>query len=174
MKTLLLFLILLLSASLALWVRHGGGEPYPDLTTPALLGDDALEEVLSYPEPIGNVAVNGQGRVFFTVHPEARPTGNKLLEFVDGASVPYPDGASQQELFDTVLGVVVDRYDRLWTIDHGNHGLRTARLLAFDLATGKLIHDERFDETIAPRGSFLQDLQVSPDGRTVVIAAACD
>ena len=172
MKTLLLFLILLLSASLVLWVRHGGGEPYPDLTTPARLGDAALEEVLSYPEPIGNVAVNGQGRVFFTVHPESRPAGNKLLEFVDGASVPFPDGASQQELFDTVLGVVVDRYDRLWTIDHGNHGLRTARLLAFDLATGKLIHDERFDESIAPKGSFLQDLQVSPDGRTVIIADA--
>jgi sugar lactone lactonase YvrE len=173
MKTLLLFLVLLLlSASLALWVRHGGGEPYPDLTTPALLGDEALEEVLSYPEPIGNVAVNKTGRVFFTVHPEARPDGNRLLEFVQGASVPFPDGASQQQLFDTVLGVVIDRFDRLWTIDHGNHGLRTPRLLGFDLATGKLIHDERFGASIAPRGSFLQDLQVSPDGRTVIIADA--
>ena len=173
MKTLLLFLVLLLlSAGLVLWVRHGGGEPYPDLTTPALLGDGSLEEVLSYPEPIGNVAVNRAGRVFFTVHPEARPDGNRLLEFVQGASVPFPDGASQQQLFDTVLGVVVDRFDRLWTIDHGNHGLRTPRLLAFELATGKLIHDERFDATIAPKGSFLQDLQVSPDGRTVIIADA--
>ena len=173
MKTLLLFLVLLLlTAGLTLWVRHGGGEPYPDLTTPALLGDGALEEVLSYPEPIGNVAVNKAGRVFFTVHPEARPDGNRLLEFVQGASVPFPDGASQEQLFDTVLGVVIDRFDRLWTIDHGNHGLRTPRLLAFDLATGKLIHDERFDETIAPKGSFLQDLQVSPDGRTVIIADA--
>ena len=173
MKTLLLFLVLLLlSASLVLWIRHGGGGPYPDLTTPALFGDEALEEVLSYPEPIGNVAVNSKGRLFFTVHPESRPVGNKLLEYVDGASVPFPDGGSQAELFDTVLGVAIDRFDRLWTIDHGNHGLRTPRLLAFELASGKLIHDERFDETVAPKGSFLQDLQVSPDGRTIVIADA--
>jgi len=75
-----------------------------------------------------------------------------------------------KKLFDAVLGVAIDRLDRLWTIDHGNHGLRTPRLLAFDLATGELIHDERFDESIAPKGSFLQDLQISPDGRTVVIA----
>ena len=56
-----------------------------------------------------SVAVSRDGRVFFTVHPEARPHGNKLLEFVNGASVPYPDGAAQTELFDTVLGVAIDR-----------------------------------------------------------------
>lgn len=168
--------ILLLLASLAVlvaivaWVRYGGGEDYPDLTTAPLLDSNALEEVLAYAEPIGNVAVNRDGRVFFTVHPEARPTGNKLLEYVDGASVPFPDGKSQQQLFDTVLGVAIDRFDRLWTIDHGNHGLRTARLLAFDLATRELVYDKSFDEQIAPLGSFLQDLQVSADGRTVVIA----
>jgi sugar lactone lactonase YvrE len=171
MKTILLFLFLtFLTLTVVLWVRHGGGEPYVDLTTTPILGEQAVEEFLSYPEPIGNVAVDRTGRVFFSVHPEARPTGNKLLEFIDGAAVPFPDGASQKKLFDSVLGVAIDRFDRLWTIDHGNHGLRTPRLLAFDLTTGELIHDERFDEDVAPKGSFLQDLQVSPDGRTVVIA----
>lgn len=171
MKTILLFLFLVfLTLTVVLWFRHGGGEPYVDLTTTPILSEQVFEEVLSYPEPIGNVAVSRTGRVFFTVHPEARPEGNKLLEFVDGASVPFPDGSSQEKLFDSVLGVAIDRFDRLWTIDHGNHGLRTPRLLAFDLATGERIHDQRFDETIAPKGSFLQDLQVSPDGRTVVIA----
>ena len=116
--------------------------------------------------------MSASGRVFFTVHPEARPKGNKLLEFVDGASEPFPDGKSQQTLFDTILGVAIDRFDRLWTIDHGNHGMRTARLLAFDINSGELIHDQSFDEEIAPLGSFLQDLQVSADGRTVVIADA--
>mgnify|MGYP001819424559 CR=1 FL=1 len=173
MKTILLFLVLIfVTLTVLLWVRHGGGEPYVDLTTTPILGGQVFEDVLSYPEPIGNVAVSRSGRIFFTVHPEARPKGNKLLEFVDGAAEPFPDGASQKKLFDSVLGVVIDRFDRLWTIDHGNHGLRQPRLLAFDLATGELIHDERFDERIAPKGSFLQDLQVSPDGRTVVIADA--
>jgi hypothetical protein len=171
-KIMLLLLILALILTTVAWLRYGGGEPYPNLTSSPALREEALEEVLSYRLPIGNVAVSETGRVFFTVHPEARPKGNKLLEFVDGASVPFPDGAAQQQLFDTVLGVAIDRFNRLWTIDHGNHGMRTARLLAFDLDSGELIHDQVFDVTIAPIGSFLQDLQVSADGRTVVIADA--
>jgi len=173
MNRILLFLVILtLVFTGVVWVRHGGGEPYPDLSTTPVLASESLQEVLSYPQPIGNVAVNADGRVFFTVHPEARPQGNKLLEFVDGASVPFPDGTSQSTLFDTVLGVAIDRFNRLWTIDHGNHGMRTARLLGFNLDTGELIHDQRFTSDIAPAGSFLQDLQVSADGRTIVIADA--
>lgn len=171
-KILLFLVVLMLVLTSIAWLRHGGGEPYPDLSTTPILPGSALEEVLSYPQPIGNVAVSAGGRVFFTVHPEARPQGNKLLEFVDGASVPFPNGASQAALFDTVLGVAIDQHDRLWTIDHGNHGMRTARLLAFDLESGELIHDQHFTADIAPAGSFLQDLQVSADGRTVVISDA--
>jgi sugar lactone lactonase YvrE len=169
-KILLFLLVLLVVLMITVRIRYGGGQPYADLSTTPILNSNALEKVLSYPEPIGNVAVSSSGRVFFTVHPESRTRGNKLLEFVDGASVPFPSGALQRELFDTVLGVVIDRQNRLWTIDHGNHGMRAARLLAFDLSSGTLIHDTYFDKSIAPAGSFLQDLQVSADGRTIVIA----
>jgi sugar lactone lactonase YvrE len=173
MKTLLLLLLtVMLALAVTAWIRYGGGEPYPDLTTSPLLDTDALEEVLSYPLPIGNVAVSATGRVFFTVHPEARPAGNKLLEFVDGAAVPYPGARQQTTLFDTVLGVAIDRRGHLWTIDHGNHGTRSARLLAFDLDSGEVIHDHFLAAEIAPPGSFLQDLQISADGRTVIIADA--
>ncbi len=172
MKKLLLILFLAaIGLTVILWLRYGGGDAYPDLSSsPALFSAERLEEVLAYPEPIGNIAVSASGRVFFTVHPEARPRGNRLLEFVDGASVPFPDGGSQRRLFDTVLGVVIDEQQRLWTIDHGNHGLREARLLGFDITSGEVVHDHVFDASIAPFGSFLQDLQVSVDGRTVVIA----
>lgn len=173
MKRLLLYLlVIVLGLTVLVWTRYGGGEPYPDLTTTPILPADVVEEVLAYPEPIGNLAVSALGRLFFTVHPEARPPGNRLLEYVAGAAVPFPDGASQQTLFDTVLGITIDRQNRLWTIDHGNHGFGVVRLLGFDLDTGKLIHDKRFDKTVAPPGSFLQDLQVSFDGRTIVIADA--
>ena len=173
MRAALLFLIIvLLTAAAVLWVRHGGGDSYPDMTGIPQLHAAALEEVLTYPEPVGNVAVSSTGRVFFTVHPESRPRGNKLLEYVDGASIPYPSLRQQNELFDTPLGIAIDRYDRLWVIDHGNHGLRPARIVAIDLDTGKVLRDQRLDETIAPVGSLLQDLQVSADGRTIVIADA--
>ena len=173
MKTLLLVLLTVtLVLAVTAWFRYGGGEPYPDLTTAPLLDAEGLEEVLSYPLPIGNVAVSRTGRVFFTVHPEARPQGNKLLEFVDAAAVPYPGTREQAELFDTVLGVAIDRQGNLWTIDHGNHGMRSARLLAFDLDSGEVVHDHRLPAEIAPAGSFLQDLQISADGRTIIIADA--
>ena len=173
MKNLLLLLFtLLLAVAITAWFRYGGGEPFPDLTSKPLLREDQLQQVLSYPLPIGNVAVSRTGRVFFTVHPEARPKGNKLLEYVNGAAVPYPGTRQQAELFDTVLGVAIDRQGTLWTIDHGNHGIRSARLLAFDLDTGKVVHDQGLPPEIAPAGSFLQDLQISTDGRTVIIADA--
>jgi major royal jelly protein len=171
-KILLLVVILIVTFVAVAWIRYGGGDPYPNLSSSPILNSNVIEEVLAYPEPIGDVAMSLDGRLFFTVHPESRPQGNRLLEYVDGASVPYPDISSQLTLFDTVLGVVVDGFNRLWTIDHGNHGLRTPRLLAFDLESGDLIHDERFPESIAPPGSLLSDLQVSADGRTVIITDA--
>ena len=173
MKGVLLFLvILLLVSATTLWVRHGGGAPYPDLTATPQLRSDNLDVVLEYAEPIGNVAVSRSGRIFFTVHPESRPRGNKLLEYVDGASVPFPSLQKQAELFDTPLGVVIDRFDRLWTIDHGNHGMRSARIVGIDLVSGDVLRDQVLDKSIAPGGSLLQDLQVSADGRTIVIADA--
>ena len=167
-----LWISLILVIGLVVLVRHryGGGQPYPDVTGAPILDDNELETVLNYPEPIGNVAVSQDGRVFFTVHPESRPEGAKLLEFRDGTARPYPDEVLQEELFQTPLGVVIDRQYRLWIIDHGKHGFDTPRLVAIDLLTDEVVHDHRFDDTAAPRGSFLQDLQVSPDGRAVFIA----
>ena len=75
-------------------------------------------------------------------------------------------------MFDTVLGVAIDRFYRLWTIDHGNHGLRPARIVAIDLDTNEILRDQILSPEIAPAGSFLQDLQVSADGHTIVVADA--
>ncbi len=171
MKNILLFLaVLIVISATVLWVRHGGGNPYPDLTDTPLINNDALEVVLTYPEPVGNVAVNEAGRIFFTVHPEARPSGNKLLEYVNGASVPFPSLRQQKELFDTPLGMVIDRYDRLWVIDHGNHGLRRPRIVAIDLPTGEVLRSQDLSPRLAPAGSLLQDLAVSNDAETIVIS----
>ena len=173
MKKILLFVLaLLITATSLIWLRHGGGDPYPDLTGTPHLKANILEEVLAYPTPIGNVAVSRQGRVFFTVHPESRPRGNKLLEYVNGASVPFPSLAEQTNLFVTPLGVAIDRLDRLWIIDHGNHGTGTAHIVAIDLSSGDVLRKQSLDASIAPAGSFLQDLQVSAGGRTIVIADA--
>lgn len=173
MRNFLLFLLAIaFIAAIVLRVRYGGGTPYPDVSSAPLIDDTQLEEVLNYPEPIGNVAVSRENRIFFTVHPESRPQGNKLLEWVDGAAVPYPSGTVQPHLFDTVLGLVIDERNWLWTIDHGNHGFGTARLLAFELDSGNIVHDYEFRPETAPAGSLLQDLSVTADGKTIFIADA--
>ena len=168
--TLWVLLVILITLVAVVRLRYGGGEPYRDVTGAPILDGGELETVVSYPEPIGNVAVGPDGRVFFTVHPESRPQGAKLLEFRGGATWPFPAEEVQEDLLETPLGVVVDRQGRLWTIDHGQHGFGVPRLLAIDLDTGKVVHNHAFDNDAAPHGSFLQDLQVSPDGRTVFIA----
>lgn len=166
----------LVGIALAVFVvrsRYGGGEPYPAVTGEPLLAEAALEVAVEFPEPIGNVAVAPDGRIFFTVHPESRPEGAKLWVAAPGAApAPWPAPAEQRRLFRTPLGVAVDRQGRLWTIDHGFHGFAGARLLAFDLATGRVVHDHALRRAEAGRGSFVQDLQVDSTGGTVYLADA--
>lgn len=168
-RSLLGLLALVAILVVVLHFRYGGGEPYPDLSGTPMFAEDALEVVVTSPEPIGNHAVSADGRVFYTIHPESRPAGAKLLEWVDGAPKPFPSDEAQS-LFETPLGVVVDRQNRLWLIDHGNHATGVARLFAFDLTTGALVHDHVFDSSVAQLGSFLQDLQVDSTGKHVFVA----
>lgn len=168
-RSLLGLLALVAILMVVLHFRYGGGEPYPDLSGTPMFAEDALEVVVTSPEPIGNHAVSADGRVFYTIHPESRPAGAKLLEWVDGAPKPFPSDEAQS-LFETPLGVVVDRQNRLWLIDHGNHATGVARLFAFDLTTGALVHDHVFDSSVAQLGSVLQDLQVDSTGKHVFIA----
>ncbi|WP_046247120.1 SMP-30/gluconolactonase/LRE family protein [Hymenobacter terrenus] len=169
-------LVLVLALALTLWLRHGGGEPYADLTTgqQPLVPAAGVEAYYTSQEPVGNVAATPEPdrptRVFFTIHPESHPTGTKLYEILPNRqAVPYPSEAGQTQLI-TPLGVFVDRQQRLWVIDHGNHGLESARLLAYDLATGRLAINYHFPASVAGNGSFLNDLTVSPDGRYVFVA----
>jgi sugar lactone lactonase YvrE len=160
-----------------IWWRHGGGEPFPrhELGKP-LLPESALEVVADLDLPPGNVAVSESGRIFFTFHPEGQPEV-KVAELVDGKPVPYPDAAFQSERegvpwFDTPLSLRIDRQNRLWVLDFGAHGTRTPRLVAFDLATNRLVHEFEFPSDVAGLGSMLNDFQVSPDGNRIYIADA--
>jgi sugar lactone lactonase YvrE len=168
---LLILLILLAVAALGLLrLYFGGGQPYGTVAGEPILEESGISVAASYPEPIGNVAVSASGRLFFTVHPEARTEGPKLLEWRDGNAVPFPDIAIQRTVFDSPLGIVADRQNRLWVIDPAGHGLGRPRIVAVDLATGLVVHEHVFPREIAPRGSFLQDLQVDATGRMIYIA----
>lgn len=174
MGTILRLLIAVILAGAAgvglLWLHFGGGEAYAKLAADPSVTESGLETVVSYSEPIGNVAVSPSGRVFFTVHPEAHPDGPRLMEWREGKAVPFPAAEIQAQILDTPLGLVVDRQDRLWVVDPSHHGMGRPRLVAVSLATGIIVHEHVFPRDIAPRGSFLQDLQVDNAGATIYLA----
>jgi sugar lactone lactonase YvrE len=149
---------------------YGGGVEYPDLTSEPLIPSSAIERVVTSPEPIGNATQSADGRVFYTIHPESRPEGVKLYEWRDGGAVPFPSKQLQDRHFVTPLGLRIDSKNRLWVIDHGNHGASGARILAFDLTSGDLVHSYRFDRTVAPLGSFLQDFTITRGAQRLYIA----
>ncbi len=172
-----LFIILLIVALAALKWRYGGGAAFPDrLPGPAQLPESVLETVAELPTPPGNIAVSATGRVFVTLHPEARPEW-KVVELVDGQMQPWPNlsfqtGVGEPRYFRDVLSLRIDRQNRLWTLDTGTHGLHPGRLLAFELGSGEVVHEFEFPRGIAGLGSHLNDFQVSPDGQTLYIADA--
>lgn len=175
MKILLRLLLgLLVFAGLLLAVvklRYGGGATdFPDRSGAPALPESALEVVAQLPTPPGNIAVSAEGRVFVSLHPEAKPP-YALAAIVDGKPQPWPDAAAQARFTD-VLGIRIDAQNRLWTLDNGGHGLKPARLTAFDVATGAVVREIVFDRAVAGYGSHLNDLAVTADGRTIFVADA--
>jgi sugar lactone lactonase YvrE len=169
-KRLLGLVVILIVALLGtIYALFGRGAEYVDLTTDPVLPQGTIEAVVISERPMGNAAVSAEGRIFYTIHPESNPEPPYLYEWVDGAAVPFP-AEGQEALFQSPLGVVVDAQDQLWIIDPGNHGTGQPSLIAFDLATGAVTHNHAFADDIAPLGSFLQDMQVSSDGRWIYIA----
>lgn len=170
----LLQILLVLAGLLAILLigvrlRYGGGRPYPDLSGAPQFAGEAIEQVAVLEQPPGNLAVSADGRLFFNYHPESHPEGDSVFEWVNGEPRPYPNAAFQAE-YEAVLGMAIDRQNRLWLLDTGGQGFGDVRLFAFDLATDELVHDHTFPKSIGQRGSFFNDLQVAPDGETIYIA----
>jgi len=177
-KLLLALLVLAIALAAGLRLRYGGGADFPG-SFPAeapLLDESALEIVAELPTPPGNIAAAADGRVFLTLHPEARPQ-IKVAELRNGELKPYPNAAFQTgegepRYFRDVLSLRIDAQNRLWTLDNGGHGVHAGRLLAFDLGSRGVVHEYEFPRAIAGLGSHLNDFQVSPDGQFIYIAEA--
>lgn len=176
-RLLVLALLLVIALGLTLKVRYGGGADFPDRSGAARLPAEALELVADLPTPPGNIAVSASGRVFVSLHPEARPA-LKVVELRNGQPAAWPSPAFQSAQggeprhFRSVLGLRIDAQNRLWTLDNADHGIAPARLLAFDIDSGLVVHEFVFPREIAGLGSHLNDFQVSPDGRSLYIADA--
>ncbi|MBL8019827.1 MAG: hypothetical protein JNM27_09195 [Leptospirales bacterium] len=173
LRIVLLTLLLLVGALfLFLRLRYGGGTLAEHLpATPPIFNETVLETVADLPLPPGNIAVSPDGRIFFTFHPEGKPEVN-VAELVSGTAVPYPPSAEDRARTKSVLSMRLDRQGRLWLLDFASHGMGQPRIVAYDIKDNRLVHEFDFSREVAPRGSMLNDFQVSPDGRWIYIADA--
>ncbi|WP_353572411.1 L-dopachrome tautomerase-related protein [Candidatus Albibeggiatoa sp. nov. BB20] len=137
-----------------------------------------IEVAAELPINPGNVAVSDKGRIFATVH-QFRPAEVQLIE-VTGTNTyrPFPKDeqwhrpfATDENVFNSLLGISIDRKNRLWVIDNGNgKQAQTPKLLAFDLETEKLVFRYDFPAKIGAKGTFIQDLAVDDKNEFVFLA----
>jgi sugar lactone lactonase YvrE len=130
----------------------------------------------------GNITVSRTGRIFASVHGLRRGDA-QLIEILPGKNQwkPFPDAAwngkpgSGPNVLNTPHGVAIDDQNRLWVIDHGswmpnNQPNAPAKLVAFDINSGKLVFRLNLDKTAAPEGQLLQDLAVDSKRGFVYLA----
>lgn len=135
-----------------------------------------LEVVAALQLRPGNVAVNSEGRVFTTIHPLGNPnvqlveiTSKNRFEPFPNASYQNNTGKPADDKLDTPLGIRIDENNVLWIIDIGLN-LGKTRLFGFDIATRKEVFRFDFPASIAPEGSFVQDLAVDAKNGWVYLA----
>lgn len=153
---------------LAIKLRFGRGEPYPDLNTSPQLAQTAVERLGAFAFPLGNVTGSGE-RIFVNTHPftqSHRFTDAFLFELVDGKATPYPDLASQPDL-KFVFGMTVDAQNRLWLTAPATLDRKRTRILAYDLNSNQRVIDHELAPGVA---RFGQDLRVSIDGKHLILA----
>jgi Major royal jelly protein len=150
-------------------IQYGDGKLYPDVSTEPLVSQSKVETLVSLEFPPGNVSVAADGRIFFAYHPFAqvhRFDTPSVFELVAGVPKPFPN-AEFQKRYQGVFGMTVDQQNRLWAIEPSGLDHEKSRLIAFDLKTNAQVFEYWFP---AQEAQFAQDLRVTADGRTVILA----
>lgn len=119
------------------------------------------------------VAVGERGRVFVNYPRWHEPYTNAVEEIKDGKPRAYPDaawnswkpGEDPSSKFVCVQSVHVDDMDRLWILDPGSPQIAgvvpgAAKLVCVDLKTDRVERVYRFNDAIAPKSSYLNDVRV--------------
>lgn len=133
------------------------------------------------------VAATSDGRVFVSYPNWDGPYRWAVTEIVDGVQRPYPDGQwnrwppAEGELetdpayrFVCVQSVYVDGKNRLWILDPASPKMAgvvpgAAKLVEVDLDTDRVVRVIRFDDSIAPEKSYLNDVRIDVDRNAAFI-----
>jgi sugar lactone lactonase YvrE len=147
---------------------------------------DALTKVASFEHQVTGVTVSKDGRIFVNFPRWTEDTEVSVAEVKDGKVVPFPDAAwnswrnakkgevSAKDHWVCVQSVVASPDGNLWVLDPAAPAMGAlvpggAKLVEIDLRTNQPARTIAFDETVAPQGSYLNDVRFSPDGRTAYL-----
>ncbi|WP_225032008.1 SMP-30/gluconolactonase/LRE family protein [Paraburkholderia sp. XV] len=146
-------------------------------------GHPRLRQIAAFEHQVTGVAVAGDGRIFlnFPRWTEDAPISVGVLTS-DGSVQPYPDNAwnswrnakrdelSPNDHWVCAQAMLCDRQGNLWVLDPGAPAQSfvvpdAPKLVRIDLSTNKVVQIIAFGPDVAPQGSYLNDIRVTPDGR---------
>lgn len=146
-----------------------------------------LVEVATFDHQVTGVTVSADGRIFVNFPRWTEDTSTSVAEITqDGSLRPYPNGewnawrnAKRDEItpddhWVCVQSVVADQRGNLWVLDPGAPAQAQVvpgapKLVRIDLALDEVVQTIAFDTSIAPQGSYLNDVRFSADGRFAYI-----
>ena len=149
-------------------------------------GGAPLTKVAGFDHQVTGITVARDGRLFVNFPRWSEDAPVSVAELKDGKPVPYPDAGwnawrnakadelSPRDHFVCVQSVVADGQDRLWVVDAAApamaHVIKDGpKLVGIDLKTNKVVKTIPFDPTVALQASYLNDVRISPDGKTAYL-----
>ncbi len=146
-----------------------------------------LEQVAEFPHQVTGVTVSQDGRIFVNFPRWTEDSPISVAEVMkDGSIKPFPDEdwnawrnarkdeMTPQDHWICVQSVVADQRGNVWVLDPAAPAQAQVvqngpKLVRIDLASNRVAQTIAFDETVAPQGSYLNDVRFSPDGRHAYI-----
>jgi sugar lactone lactonase YvrE len=152
----------------------------------AQTGSDRLTKVAEFGHQVTGVTAAKDGRLFVNFPRWTEDAPVSVAELKDGQVTPYPnaewnawrnarkDEVSPKDHFVCVQSVVADGQDRLWVVDAAAPAMAAVvkdgpKLVGIDLKTNQVVKTIAFDPSVAPQGSYLNDVRISPDGKTAYL-----
>jgi sugar lactone lactonase YvrE len=145
-----------------------------------------LTQVAAFEHQVTGVTVSEDGRIFVNFPRWTEDSPVSVAEIRNGQLVPYPnaewnawrnarkDELSARDHWVCVQSVVADGRGSLWVVDPAAPAMDKVvpngpKLVQIDLASNLARRAIVFDQSVAPQGSYLNDVRISPDGRTAYL-----
>ena len=158
------------------------------MSTPLLAQNSqpALKQVANFKHQATGVAVTKDGRIFLSFPRWTEDSPISVGELKDGQVTPYPnaemngwrnalkDKVEAKDHFVCVQTIEADHSGHLWVLDPAAPAMGAlvpggAKMVKIDLATNKAVQTIFFDDTVAPQGSYLNDVRFSPDDKVAYL-----